>query len=75
MTNAALELLEENAEPVGTTASEHEFVFAIEGTEYDELRNWDHWVERRALAGTYVYRFGTVSMGKGFSSRVTDTET
>jgi hypothetical protein len=75
VTNTLFELFEDNVVPVGATTAKHEFVLTIEGTEYEKLEKWDRWVEENALAGTYTYRFGTVSFGKGFGFSVTDTET
>jgi hypothetical protein len=35
---------------------------------------WENWVEEQAFTSRYVYQFGLVSMGAGYTMRVEDTE-
>jgi hypothetical protein len=52
-----------------------EIIFRIVEKEYQNLVEWEHWVEEQAFGSRYVYRFGLVSMGSGYAIKVEDTET
>lgn len=41
--------------------------------EYENLKQWENWVDEEALTSRYIYEFGQVSMG--FSIKVKDTKT
>lgn len=44
--------------------------------EYENLKQWQNWVDEEALTSRYIYQFGQVSMGEtGFSIKVQDTKT
>ena len=75
VTEETIELDSEQVLPVGLAPAKYQFVFTINDVELTNLRQWEHWVEKQALSGSYVYYFGTVSMGKGFRFQVTDTKT
>ncbi|MCP4985869.1 MAG: hypothetical protein GY928_07325 [Colwellia sp.] len=53
----------------------NEMIFRVVGKEYQNLADWENWADEQAFTSKYVYRFGLVSMGSGFTIKVEDTET
>jgi hypothetical protein len=54
---------------------DNEIIFRIAGKEYQSLVEWENWVEAQAFSSRYVYRFGLVSLGPGYTVKIEDTET
>jgi hypothetical protein len=51
-------------------------ILKIDGQELQNLRQWEHWVERQASTSRYIYKFGQVAMGHlGYTVKVEDTQT
>lgn len=56
-------------------ASGNEIIFRITENEYQNLLEWRYWVDNQAFSPKYIYRFGLVTLGPGFTMEVEDTET
>ncbi|MCP4542184.1 MAG: hypothetical protein GY832_34105 [Chloroflexi bacterium] len=54
---------------------DNEIIFRIAGKEYQSLAEWENWAKEQAFTSRYVYQFGLVSMGAGYTMAIEDTGT
>lgn len=59
---------------IGFEMDEPSRQFNIEGQEYSNLQGWEYWSDKEAFTPRYIYRFGSVSLGRlGYTIKIEDT--